>query len=261
MSFDRYHRWVNVPIEGIPYLSVIIPALNEEERIIPTIRSIATYISTLGFSWELLVVDGGSSDGTVSAVKRLNMANLKLLMEPTPGKGAGLRCGALAASGEYVLFFDADNATPIEGMKPLLNLAAGQAAQRVDIAVGWRSGLSVEDTARSGMDQLLRRALRWCLATFFKIEVDDPLCGFKVFTQQAAHELYRAQTLTGFTADLEILYLARKWGYKVGQVPVGWVSTLSAKSSANQVILDAFRDMLTIAWNDWQKRYDRVQQR
>lgn len=257
MSFDSYQKWVNMPIGETPYLSVVIPALNEEARILPTIRSVATYISALGHPWELLVVDGGSKDGTVRAVKGLKFANLRLIEESANGKGAGLRRGVVEAKGQYILFFDADNATPIEGMKALLNLVTAQGAKHVDIAVGWRTGLAVEESSRSMFARLLRKSFRWVLHNLYDIQVNDPLCSFKLFTNQAARELYNAQTLTGFTSDLEILYLARKWGYKVGQVSVGWVSTLEAKSSADRILLDGFRDLFMIAINDQQKRYVR----
>ena len=257
MSFDSYQKWVNMPIGENPYLSVVIPALNEEARITTTIRKVSTYISTLGFPWEMLVVDGGSKDGTVKAVKNLKFANLKLIEEPIRGKGAGVRRGALEARGRYVLFIDADNATPIEGMKGLLTLVTGQGENNVDIAVGWRTGLAIEESSRPLLGRLLRKGFRWGLHNLYKIQVNDPLCGFKLFTRRAARELYQAQTLTGFSFDLEILYLAHKWGYKVAQISVGWVSTLAAKSSTDRTLLSGAWDLLMISINDWRKQYER----
>lgn len=257
MSFNTYQKWVNLPIEEKPFLSVVIPALNEEARIVSTLRAVATYVCSLGFPWEMIVVDGGSQDKTVRKVLDQKYANLILLQENTRGKGAGMRRGALEAKGDYVLFCDADNATPIEGIKSLLNLVTAKDTKRVDIAVGWRSGLAVEEAKRPFFGRLLRKGFRWGLRYLYQIQVSDPLCGFKVFTRQAARELYDAQTLTGFTADLEILYLARKWGYKVGQVSVGWVSTLAAKSSADRILWSGVWDLFMIAVNDRRHRYQR----
>ncbi|MCB0009743.1 MAG: glycosyltransferase, partial [Anaerolineales bacterium] len=121
MSYADYDKWKREPIEGEPFLSVIIPAYNEEIRIIPTIGAIAAHISGLGFPWELLLADDGSRDQTVQMVKELNLANVRVLETPqNGGKGSAVQRGMLAARGQYLLFADADNSTPIEELAKLL---------------------------------------------------------------------------------------------------------------------------------------------
>src|SRR5690349_6885172 len=121
MSYTDYEVWKNTPVEGEPYLSVVIPAYNEVDRIVPTIGAIASHLSSSGLTWELIVADDGSKDETVKTVEALGLVNLRVLKAPkNGGKGSAVRRGVLAARGKYILFDDADNSTPIEEIDKLL---------------------------------------------------------------------------------------------------------------------------------------------
>ena len=232
MSYADYDKWKREPIEGEPFLSVIIPAYNEEIRIIPTIGAIAAHISGLGFPWELLLADDGSRDQTVQMVKELNLANVRVLETPqNGGKGSAVQRGMLAARGQYLLFADADNSTPIEELAKLL---AKLTDEGYDVAVGSRAAEGAEETEKSFLRHLLSGGLRFLVRNVFRIGVRDTQCGFKMYTREAARRLHTAQTIKGFSFDLEILYLAEKLDYKVAEVPVRWIDAQQVANKAER---------------------------
>ena len=119
--YENYLEWKNKPIEQPPYLSIIIPAYNESERIVPTIGAVASQVCDLGISWELVIADDGSTDETVSIAEDLELVNMRVLIAPkNGGKGSAVRRGMAAARGQYLLFADADNSTPIEEIIALI---------------------------------------------------------------------------------------------------------------------------------------------
>jgi dolichyl-phosphate beta-glucosyltransferase len=248
MTYSEYNAWKSTPIDGQPYLSIVIPAYNEEIRIVPTIGAIASYVSELGFAWELLVVDDGSKDQTIALVESLDMVNLCVLRaEANGGKGSAVRRGMLAAQGRYILFDDADNSTPIEELGNLLRKLEDES---YDIAIGSRAADGAAESHRSRLRRLLSGGLRWIVRNIFRISVRDTQCGFKLFTQEAAKRLHSAQTIAGFSFDLEILYLAAKLGYRVAEVPVRWIDAPGSKVDTRKEVQRFLRDLLRIKWND-----------
>lgn len=253
MPYQNYERWKAVPNEKRPYLSIIIPTYNEEKRIIPTIGAIASHVSDLGFPWELIIADDGSTDCTRELVKTLRFANLRLL-EATKngGKGSAVRRGMLAAQGEYLLFSDADNSTPIEEVTKLLDLLA---SGRYDVAVGSRALSESGEANKSWLRHVLSGGLRWIVRNIFRIPVRDTQCGFKMYTAEAAKRLHTTQTLMGFSFDLEILYLAAKFGYKIVEVPVSWIDAPGSKVDTRKEVQRFLRDLMQIKINDLRGRY------
>ncbi|RMG97025.1 MAG: glycosyltransferase family 2 protein [Chloroflexi bacterium] len=256
MSYANYEKWKKTPIEGEPYLSIIIPTYNEEERIIPTIGAIASYVSDKEFPWELIISDDGSTDNTVSLVEELGFANLRIVRAPkNEGKGSAVRRGVLAARGQYILFADADNSTPIEELDKLLQRVTKEG---YDIAVGSRAVAGAAEAYRSPLRRLLSGGLRWLVRYVFRIGVRDTQCGFKLYTREAAHRLHGQQTLMGFSFDLEILYLATKFGYRVAEVPVMWIDAPGSKVDSAREVRRFLRDLLKIKLNDWRGAYVRA---
>ena len=248
MSYADYERWKTVPIAESPYLSIVIPAYNEEQRIVPTIGAIASYVSGLGFAWELIIADDGSKDKTVATVEALGFANLRVLKaERNGGKGSAVRRGMLAARGRYILFDDADNSTPIEEVNRLLEKLNKDG---YDIAIGSRAADGAQETKRSPLRRLLSGGLRWLVRSVLRMGVRDTQCGFKLFTADAAKRLYQAQTIMGFSFDLEILYLAAKWKYKVAEVAVAWVDSPGSKVDTRKEAQRFIRDLSRIVLND-----------
>jgi dolichyl-phosphate beta-glucosyltransferase len=248
MSYELYQKWKTVPLDSEPFLSIVIPAYNEEERIVPTIGAIASHVSSLGYDWELLIADDGSKDNTVKLVKELNLANLRVLeTEKNGGKGSAVRRGMIAARGKYVLFDDADNSTPVEELTKLLKKLEKEG---YDVAVGSRAADGAQEAKRTILRRVLSGGLRWIVKNIFRIGVRDTQCGFKMFTNTAAHRLYTAQTITGFSFDLEILYLSAKFGYKIAEVPVEWVDAPGSKVDTRKEVQRFLRDLMKIKVND-----------
>jgi dolichyl-phosphate beta-glucosyltransferase len=248
VSYEDYQRWKTTPIEQEPYLSVVIPAYNEEVRIVPTIGAIAAHISSLGFPWELIVSDDGSRDNTVKVVEDLGLVNLRVIRAPqNEGKGSAVRRGMLAARGSYVLFDDADNSTPIEEVSKVLHKLD---TEGYNVAVGSRAADGAEEASKGFVRRTMSGGLRWIVAAGFRIGVQDTQCGFKMFSHDAAQRLYKAQTITGFSFDLEILYLADKLGYRIAEVPVAWVDAPGSKVDPAKEVRRFVRDLVRIKAND-----------
>jgi dolichyl-phosphate beta-glucosyltransferase len=256
MTHTLYEHWKKTPLCGSPDLSVVIPAYNEAQRIMPTIRAITAYVCRTGMSWELIIADDGSSDGTADLCESLGMANMRVLRAPkNGGKGSAVRHGVLAARGYYVLFCDADNSTPIEELAKLMDaLERGN----YDIAVGSRAIAGAEEINRSPLRRLLSIGLRTIVRYGLRIGVCDTQCGFKLFTSAAAQRLHMAQTLKGFSFDLEILYLAARLGYEVAEVPVVWVDAPGSKVDPLKESRRFMGDMLAIQLNALRGLYPKV---
>jgi dolichyl-phosphate beta-glucosyltransferase len=248
MAYEDYERWKTTLIDEEPYLSIVIPAYNEEVRIIPTVGAIASHVSGLGFPWELIVSDDGSRDQTVQLVQELGFVNLRVLEAPqNEGKGSAVRRGMLAARGQYVLFDDADNSTPIEEVTKLLHKLDDEG---YDIAVGSRAAAGAQEASKSLVRRIMSGGLRWIVSNIFRIGVQDTQCGFKMFTRESAQRLHSAQTIEGFSFDLEILYLASKLGYRVAEVPVAWIDAPGSKLDPSKEAQRFLRDLVKIKIND-----------
>ncbi|MFK7801781.1 MAG: dolichyl-phosphate beta-glucosyltransferase [Anaerolineae bacterium] len=253
MTYKNYEHWKHSPLEGPPLLSIIIPTYNEEERIIPTIGAISSYVTDLHFPCELIIADDGSTDNTASLVEALGFANLRLLtIKKNGGKGSAVRRGMLAAEGEYLLFSDADNSTPIEEVAKLLQKLQHE---QYDVAIGSRAAIGAEETKKSLKRRIFSNGLRWIVNTIFRIGVRDTQCGFKLYTREAARKLHSSQTLMGFSFDLEILYLASKYNYRIAEVPVTWIDAPGSKVDAAKEARRFIRDLVKIKINDLRGLY------
>jgi glycosyltransferase involved in cell wall biosynthesis len=232
-----------------PFLSVVVPAYNEESRLAPTLDRIKQYLTGRDYSAEIIVVDNGSSDGTAALARR---AGVSVLSEPRRGKGAAVRTGVLAAGGELILFSDADLSTPIEEVEKLL--AALEAGH--DIAIGSR-GLpdSKLPVRQPWYRELVGRAGNVLVRLVAVRGIADTQCGFKLFSRSAARRLFEAQRTTGIAFDMEILFLAQRLGLKVAEVPVTWIDNPDSRISRVRDSLDALKDLLRIRLNWLGRRY------
>jgi len=242
---------------GSPQLSIVIPAHNEAGRILPYLRQIIDYCEGQRRSYELLVVDDGSTDGTSLVVGRLAQVHstVQLLRLPTcHGKGAAVRYGMQSAVGCLQLFADADGATPIQELARLEKALAGGA----DLAIGSRAL-----AARLPNFVVHARVYRSVLGSLFNAavrqggikDIADTQCGFKLFRRMVAQELFAYASIDGFGFDLELLYLAQQRGYRIAEVPVNWSDQPGSKV---RVLRDGFamlRELAVIRRNDQQGRY------
>jgi dolichyl-phosphate beta-glucosyltransferase len=252
-QYQAYQTWAKEPLNAVPRISVVIPAYNEAERILPTVGAIAAYMSARAEPWELIVADDGSKDNTVRLLQDLELVNMNVLVaERNGGKGKAVRRGVMAARGDFILFADADQSTPIEQFEMLLGpVNNGQ----FGIAVGSRAELSAEETKKSLLRRAISKGLQLVVRFGFQIQVKDTQCGFKLFRRDVALDLFSRQLMDGFSFDLELLYLASKLGYKTIEVPVEWIDAPGSKVDATKVSLSFMVDLCKIRYNDLRGRY------
>jgi dolichyl-phosphate beta-glucosyltransferase len=204
----------------------VIPAYNEERRLLPSLQRVDQYLVTRPYGSEVLVVDDGSTDRSAELVRSFassapDRVQVRLLAhDRNRGKGAAVRTGALAAQGEYVVFTDMDLAVPAEEVgRALERLEAG-----ADVVVGTRLHPGGQDM-RGSQPPLRRLAGRLFVLVRRLVavpEFHDTQCPLKGFRRQAARRLFAAQRLSGWAFDVELLYLAKRWGLRVEEVPVRW---------------------------------------
>lgn len=246
MSYEHFDRWRTEQLQDEPDLTVVIPAYNERSRIVPTIASIAAHLSATERTWELIVSDDGSTDGCPEHLHALGMTNLRVVTSgANEGKGAAVRRGLRAARGRVVLFADADCSTPIAELEPMLaELDAG-----ADVVVGSRTIEGAATSNKSGLRHLLSTTLRLIVSILLPTGVQDTQCGFKLFRRDVAHQLADAQTITGFSFDLELLYLAKQRGMTVVEHPVSWFDAPGSTVDPARESLRFIRDILRIRWS------------
>ncbi len=226
--------------EQRPFLSVVIPAYNEETRLGPTLARIKEYLSAQSYHSEILVVDNASSDRTSEAARE---AGAKVIAEPQRGKGAAVRRGMLAAQGEYVLFSDADLSTPIEEVEKLM-----QALNKgYDVAIASRGLPASRLPVRQPWYRELVGRIGNVLVRLVAVRgIRDTQCGFKLFPRELAQKLFGAQRMTGIAFDMEILFLAQRLGLRIAELPVTWVDSPETRISRVRDSLDALKDLVRI---------------
>jgi dolichyl-phosphate beta-glucosyltransferase len=238
-------------------LSVIIPAYNEEERLPQTLRQVYDYLSTRLISFEIIVVDDGSTDRTAAIAEQFfegRQEGTIIKNCRNRGKGFSVRRGVLQAEGQYILFSDADLSTPIAELEKLLqHIAEGDC----DIVIASRAHRKSEIRVpqawyRKIMGQIFNIFVQLVVVPGIK----DTQCGFKCFKRGAALHLFSQQRLTGFGFDVEILYTARKASYGIQEVPVAWINS---PHSRVHLVSDSARmlfDLARIRLNDLIGRYN-----
>lgn len=253
MTLADYRRWASTPNSDRPELSVVIPTYNEEWRILPTVGAIASHVSSMGIPWELIVADDGSTDSTVELIQALDLVNLRLLIaESNGGKGSAVRRGFKAAQGDYVLFADADQSTPIEQLDLLLNeIHSGNA----DIAIGSRAAGGATVRSKGTVRKLASWGLSTLIQLLYPLRIEDTQCGFKLFSGEAARTLFDLQLIDGFSFDLEVLYLAHRLGYRVVEVPVEWIDAPGSTVSTSKVAVAFIRDLIVVRANEVRGAY------
>lgn len=234
-----------------PYLSVIIPAYNEEKRILTTLEAAYAYLTRQPYSWELLVVLDGPRDDTLGVVRRFaaGKAHIRWIdRAQNRGKGYTVREGMLAAQGAVRLFTDADNSTDIshfEQMQPLL--AAGH-----NVVIASRDGKDATGAQQAVPQSSFKRFLGNLANLFIQLiavpGIWDTQCGFKAFDAAAAERIFGVATVDGWAFDIEALALARRYRLRVGIIPAYWVNT----DGSHVESLDYVRTLietLKIRWN------------
>ena len=223
-------------------VSFIIPAYNEEPRLKGSLEKVLRYCNSAGFTYEIIIVDDGSSDGTIETCREF--ANVRVISQPrNMGKGAAVRTGMLAAEGDYRIFSDADLSTPIHETQKILNfLKAGY-----DVCIGSRaldsSMIKVHQPFyREFMGKTFNRIVQMLVVKGIR----DTQCGFKGFTAAAAENVFSKALINGFGFDVEILYLAKLSGLKIMETPVEWYNDERSKVDPIKDPLRMFGEILKI---------------
>jgi len=229
------------------YLSVIIPAYNEEKRLPGTLADIDNYLKSQNYDYEILVVENGSTDKTAEIVKKLaiQIKGLRLIEGSNKGgKGSAVKRGMLEASGDYRIFTDADNSTTIDQVEKMWPaFKAG-----FDIVIGSRD---IKGAVLNPPQPWLRQFI---LGDGFKLyrklvlglwNLEDTQCGFKGFSKRAAENIFPKSVISHFSFDPEILIIGERMGYKIKEVPVIWKNDLGSKVKPSSMISMAF-DLLKI---------------
>ena len=238
-----------------PFLSVVIPAFNEESRIVDTLEQVLEYLRPQTYGWEVLVVDDGSTDATATLVQRLVESQpggaLRLLSLAHGGKGWAVKRGMLEASGQYRFMCDADLSMPIEQVARFLP----PQLQEYDVAIGSREVPGARKIGEPRRRTLMGRGFSLLVRALALPGLVDTQCGFKCFRAEAAARLFGQQRLHGFAFDVEVLFLARKQGLRMIEVPIDWYYRTQSKVRPVRDSASMIRDILHIRWNYIRGRY------
>ncbi len=222
-----------------PYLSIVIPAYNEEKRLSNTLEIVIAYLGENFSNWEIIVVDDGSEDATADVAKKFD--EVILLQQPRNlGKGAAVRKGMLEAKGDVRLFSDADLSTPIYEMDKLLT----SINKGFDLAIGSR-GLNYDLIKKHQpfYREFMGKTFNKIVQALILSGIKDTQCGFKAFTEKSCMEIFTRSKIDGFGFDVEILWLARKLGFSIDEIPVEWYN--DSRSRVNP-IKDSYRMLVDI---------------
>jgi glycosyltransferase involved in cell wall biosynthesis len=236
-----------------PFLSIIIPAYNEEARIVDTLRQVTAYLSSQPYSWEVLVVDDGSTDGTAALVEGFKGGEprITLVRVPHGGKGWAVKNGMLRARGLHRFICDADLSMPIHQLSRFLQ----PPLLETPIVIGSREARGARRIGEPPLRHLMGRLFNLVVRLLALPGLRDTQCGFKCFRGEVAQELFALQRLNSLSFDVEILFLARKRGLKIIEVPIDWYYRPRSKVRLLKDPIIMVRDILGVRWNHMRGRY------
>lgn len=237
-----------------PFLSIVIPAHNEEKRLPRTLGRIFSFLENQTYSAEVLIVENGSHDRTFEVANEFasQHSNLIVIKEDVPGKGNAIRRGMLEAHGEYRFICDADLSMPIEEVNKFIPPELTE----FDIAIGSREAPGAVRYNEPPYRHFGGRAINLLIQIFILPGLNDTQCGFKCFRANIAEDIFRQQTIEGWSFDIELLYIARRKKLKIREIPINWYFDSDSKINA---LRDAFRmigDIFRIHKNALRGRYD-----
>ncbi len=234
----------------------MIPAYNEESRLPQTLERLSRFLSTQGYDFEILIVENGSTDRTFEIAQAYAAVNahVRVFHEDRAGKGRAVRRGMLEARGDYRFLCDADLSMP-ETQIPLF-----LPPQRdCDIAIASREAAGAVRYNEPFHRHLSGRIFNTLIRLLILPGIQDTQCGFKCFRAAVAEDLFPRQTLMGWSFDVEILYLARRRGYRICEVPIDWYFNPESKVNLFRDAIRMFFDLWRIRYNAYRGMYDRTQ--
>lgn len=237
-----------------PFLSIIIPSYNEENRLPATLNEVGSFLMGQSYSSEVLIVDNNSSDHTADIIQDycLKYEFMQGLFEETPGKGSAVRKGMIEAQGEYLFMCDADLSMPIDQVNKFIP----PQLHGFDIAIASREAPGAERFNEPLTRYLGGRMMNWFIQLIALPGLKDTQCGFKCFSAAVGKDLFHQQTLPGWALDIEILYIARQRGYTIQEIPIPWTFHTGSKINAIRDAIKIFQDIQVIRQNQKQGLYD-----
>ena len=231
------------------YLSIIIPAFNEEKRLPGTLESIAAYGKTIQREIEVIVVDDGSTDQTIAAAQRYKnqFKHFQVLAsDKNHGKGYAVKAGMIKAQGEYALFMDADNATPISEIEKLWPFVSGY-----EVVIGSRHLKDSHVVIKQPWYRIaISRLGNFIIQALIIKDIKDTQCGFKLFSRPAAQAIFSRQKIQRWGFDMETLSIAQQvLGYKIKEVPVSWYNSPDSRLRPIRDAARTLRELMKIKWN------------
>lgn len=203
-----------------PYLSIIIPAHNEEQRLPPSLVKIDAFLRRQDYVAEVIVVENGSKDNTAQVAKEFSVKHpyVRVLEVETRGKGLAVKAGMLAAYGKYRFICDADLSMPIDEiiffLPPYTN--------GYEVIIASREAKGAKRINEPAYRHVMGRINNWIIKLMALRGFEDTQCGFKMFTREVAEDLFSVQRMNGIGFDVELLFIAQKRGYRIKQVPITW---------------------------------------
>jgi dolichyl-phosphate beta-glucosyltransferase len=238
------------------FLSVVIPAYNESKRILVTLRDLRRYFSVMEYGYEVIVVNDGSKDDTAEVVRNYAKKFPALTLidnKKNRGKGYAVKCGMKAATGEYRLFMDADNSVTIDTVESFLDIMMEEGH---DVAIGSIAHPGARYVEHNGWHRRLLGSISKGLIRFVAIPgIYDTQRGFKLFTRAAAEAIFPLQQIERFGFDIELLFIARKHGMSIKEIPVVWDNPAGSTVSA-RAYFDSLIELGKILWNAVSGRYN-----
>lgn len=241
---------------AIPGLSIVVPAFNEGDTIGRCLREWQAHLEVLNLTWEVIVVDDGSTDGTGRAVEEFTRAEprVRLVAGTRAGKGAAVRRGMLEARGAWRFMADADLAMPLDNFDRFLSLVNRKSPP--DVLIGSREAPGSKRQGEHWLRYVIGRVFNRYVRTLVLSGIADTQCGFKLFSAAAAEDLFPRVTVGGFAFDVELLVLARRAGYEIREVGIAWHGRTDSRVAVTRGAA-AFGDVLRVRWNAWMGTYGR----
>lgn len=245
-----------------PFLSIIIPAYNEELRLPPTLARVAAFLRTQPYAAEVLVVENGSTDNTAGAVHQFMREHLQPdepftlhLLQSSPGKGAAVKHGMLHAKGDYRIMSDADLSVPIEDVPKFLppTLAAGS----FDIAIASREVAGAVRHDEPGYRHVMGRVFNTLVRVMAVPQIQDTQCGFKCFTREAAQLVFPLQRIDGWGFDVEVLHIAARHRLRMVEIPAHWYYGVNSRVRPIHDTLNMVKELLKIRANSRRGYYEK----
>jgi glycosyltransferase involved in cell wall biosynthesis len=236
-----------------PFLSIVIPAHNEEKRLPGTLEQILHFLGQQSFPSEVIVVENASSDRTHEVAQQFALRHKNLIvMQSEKGKGAAVQRGMLAAKGQYRFMCDADLSMPVQEIVKFIP----PALQNFDIAIASREAKGSVRYNEPSYRHWGGRGINFLIQTLILPGLNDTQCGFKCFRAEVANDIFEQQTLHGWSFDIELLFIARRRGYHIVEIPIHWYHFSDSKVSALRDALHMISDIFRIHANARQGIYD-----